>query len=87
MFTFESHNRQKIRRYKTVLVLYLVQWNYGERPHGGEPRGLFHTLLLTSCKRPEEMPQDRRRNWMLCLDDLPDGAFFIGGKPNGKAKR
>lgn len=48
MFTFESPDRQKIRRYKTVLVLYLVQWNYGERPHGGEPRGLFHTLLLAT---------------------------------------
>ena len=41
LFTFESPYRRKIRRFKTVLVLYLVQWNYGERPHGGEPRGPF----------------------------------------------
>lgn len=62
LFTFESPDRQKIRRYKTVLVLYLVQWNYGERPHGGEPRGLYHIQLPTKCRQFPRVPQDRRRN-------------------------
>lgn len=87
LFTFESPYRRKIRRFKTVLVVYLVQWNYARDPTAEAPRGLFHTLLLTICKRPEEKPLDRRRCGMLRLDDLPGGAFFIGGKRNGKAKR
>lgn len=61
LFTFESPYRRKIRRFKTVLVVYLVQWNYARDPMAEAPRGLFHTLLLTICKRPEEKPLDRRR--------------------------
>lgn len=34
----------------------MVQWNYARDPTAEAPRGLFHTLLLTICKRPEEKP-------------------------------